>query len=119
MAASNNLPTLTLEYLHSVTLGETDLIVELLDMFVEDGEMYLQQIQDFDEQADLLRAVHTLKGTAGQIGASQLEALGQETEKIARDAERWEETRTHIPILRKEFEKVCVEIAAYKKSVGF
>ena len=114
----SSLPVLTLNYLRSITLNEVPLIVELLEIFVEDGQMYLDQLEAARDQKAVIYAIHTLKGTAGQIGAERFEAYGAEAERLARDEHRWQEAQAYLGRFREEFKAVCEAIEKYKQEQG-
>jgi HPt (histidine-containing phosphotransfer) domain-containing protein len=114
----SSFPILTLHYLRSITLNEVPLIVELLEIFVEDGQMYLDQLEAAQDQKAVIYAVHTLKGTAGQIGAERFEAYGAEAERLARDDKRWKEAQAYLGLFRDEFKAVCEAIEEYKREEG-
>ena len=55
--------------------GEPDLIVELIDLYLEDAPQWVEAIRAAVAQADaasIKRAAHTLKGSSGSVGVRQV-----------------------------------------------
>ena len=55
--------------------GEPDLIVELIDLYLEDAPQWVEAIRAAVAQADaasIKRAAHTLKGSSGSVGVCQV-----------------------------------------------
>jgi len=87
-AATNGEPTAALD--RSALLerveGDMDLLGDLIELFKEDSVRQLAAIGDAidKKQPDLLRrAAHTLKGTCGNLGATEAAATALELEKLA------------------------------------
>jgi len=56
-------------------VGEPDLIVELIDLYLEDAPQWVEAIRAAVAQADaasIKRAAHTLKGSSGSVGVCQV-----------------------------------------------
>ena len=68
--------------------GEPDVVREVFMLFLDDAPRRIAAIADAIERRDpaaLLRAAHTLKGAAANIGATALQALLLELELLAKD----------------------------------
>lgn len=64
--------------------GEPDLIVELIDLYLEDVPLQLSAMKDFVLKADavsLKRAAHNIKGSSANLGAKAVAALCEELEQ--------------------------------------
>lgn len=69
--------------------GEPDLIVELIDLYLQEAPLRIEAIQRAVADADglsLKHAAHSLKGSSGTLGVRPLAALCQELESLADDA---------------------------------
>jgi HPt (histidine-containing phosphotransfer) domain-containing protein len=86
----------------------------LIQTFVEDGEQRVRGLSDLvgDRQA-LRRAVHSLKGGASNIGATELSRLCGELEATA-DAQSDELQRTLILAIASEFAAVAGVLATLR-----
>ena len=68
--------------------GEPDIVAEVISLFLEDASPRLLVIQDAVARGDLTtaaRTAHTLKGSAGHLGAKTLAALCGRLEEKVRD----------------------------------
>ncbi|MCT4657277.1 MAG: Hpt domain-containing protein [Cohaesibacter sp.] len=68
-------PVIDLEHLNRQTLGDRDISVEILRLFVQQMDATLGGLSFEDE--DLTDQVHTLKGSARGIGAWQLATIAE------------------------------------------
>ncbi|MEZ6186568.1 MAG: Hpt domain-containing protein [Planctomycetota bacterium] len=87
-------PPLDLELLAELRAGaapgESDLVSELIDMFVADAPRLLERAREALAAGDVLaagRAAHALKGNAASLGAGPLAAACNEVERQARAGE--------------------------------
>ena len=68
--------------------GDRELLVELIDVFLEDAPLRIQGVRrtlvDQDAEA-LYRAAHALKGSAGNFGAPDLVSRANHIEALARE----------------------------------
>jgi len=81
------LPALDVEQLRRFTGADLDLEEEIFDLFLKNGERYLETIAQ-SENAEARRiAAHSLKGSARGIGAMQVEQAAQKLEDLAAAAE--------------------------------
>lgn len=78
------------------TLGDRDLLAELLDFTVSDIRtqiMHLNQALESDNGHLLKEEAHKLKGTAGAVGADRLFQASFALEQIAMDSDNMERGR--------------------------
>jgi len=67
--------------------GDADFVDELIDTFIADVPQQLAELRAAvasGTAADAIRPAHTLKGTAGSIGARAVEAMSRSIEEAAR-----------------------------------
>ena len=88
-------------------VGEPDLIVELIDLYLEDAPQWVEAIRAAVAQADaasIKRAAHTLKGSSGSVGVCQVAEICKLFEQTDFDslAARGE---TLMQLLDREFER--------------
>ena len=65
--------------------GEPDLIVELIELYLEDAPRQMAVMQKALTNIDVLalvRAAHSLRGSSASLGARQMAALCEELEQI-------------------------------------
>lgn len=86
-------PVLDLEVIESLReLGgedEPDLLLELVDLFLDDSQRRIEQMQLALERGNLeevARAAHTIKSAAANMGARLLSGLCTEIEALARQS---------------------------------
>lgn len=68
--------------------GEDDLLVELIDLFLQDAPARIVAIRAAVEAADWVRLAeraHSLKGSCGSLGAVQMAVLCARLEAMGRD----------------------------------
>jgi len=87
--------------------GEPDLIVELIDLYLEDAPQWVEAIRAAVAQADaasIKRAAHTLKGSSGSVGVCQVAEICKLFEQTDFDSlpARGE---TLMQLLDREFER--------------
>ncbi len=70
-----------LVHLSTQTMGDHDLERSVLDIFVKQSTIYLQQLQDAREEEARKQYAHQLKGAARGIGAWELARIAEEAEK--------------------------------------
>lgn len=93
--------------------GEPDLIVELIDLYVEDTPRRLAAIRSASADGDLealRRAAHGLKGSSASLGARQVEMLCEKLER-ASGKELLEEGELLLARLEREFARVRLAFA--------
>jgi len=88
--------------------GEPDLVVELIDLYLEDTPHRVAAIREALAKTDgqsLERAAHCLKGSSASLGAGQVAVLCEELELIARDFSL-QAVEVVVTRLEHEFERV-------------
>jgi HPt (histidine-containing phosphotransfer) domain-containing protein len=68
---------------------ETDLVVELIELYLQDTPVKIEAIQQAvgtAQRETLKRAAHSLKGSSGTLGVRQLASICEELEALADDA---------------------------------
>jgi len=95
--------------------GDTELLVELVKIFLKDAPLQLKKIKRFMSQSDfmdLAHIAHSLKGAALNIGAEKISKSFYKMEKAANQADL---TKT-----KKAFQQVskdCLELKKYFPSL--
>jgi HPt (histidine-containing phosphotransfer) domain-containing protein len=98
--------------------GEPDLVVELIDLYLQEAPLRIEAIQRAVADADglsLKRAAHSLKGSSGTLGVLPLAALCEELERLAADALSPEAT-VLVNRLEEEFVRAH-NVLAYEQQV--
>lgn len=75
------------ELLSFVDDGDPELLVDLIQMFLDDGPSKVKSITDGLREGDMdkiERAAHSLKGTSGNLGARQLQDTCEEMQLASR-----------------------------------
>ena len=78
------------ELLSFVDDGDPELLVDLIQMFLDDGPAKVKSITDGLEEGDfdkVERAAHSLKGTSGNLGARHLQDACEEMQLASRNHE--------------------------------
>ena len=101
-------------------LGGVTLVRQMIDLFFEHATGHMATLHAADEHsslADLERAAHSLKTSAGNLGAT---GLHQVTEKIEAATAASEPARFNglIAECRTEFSRVSVRLAAIRASLA-
>ncbi len=97
--------------------GSPGLLGELIDLFLKQGEEKLAEIGKAMGARDaplLGRHAHTLKGSAGSLGALPLSGLCRELEGALR-AGAWAEAETRVREIEAEFARVRTALGEEKK----
>lgn len=110
-----------LDVLHTLddarNAGESDLVVELIDLYVADASRKIADIQKALDEAEgpsLKRAAHNLEGSSATLGAKQMAVLCRELQGL--DSTRpTESSRTLMSRLEDEYCKVLMVFAAERE----
>ena len=92
--------------------GGPELQRKMIDLFLAHSGMRVEQIRDGLSGQDLKMAetgAHTLKSSAGNVGARRLQMLASDAESIA-EAGRLQELQELFPLLEKEFQSACAAL---------
>mgnify|MGYP006289697603 CR=1 FL=1 len=74
------------ERLPELTRGDVDLQRKLVDLYRREAVTLVRRVRTslmISDREELLRAVHTLKGAAGNVGADRLRLVALEVEEAA------------------------------------
>jgi HPt (histidine-containing phosphotransfer) domain-containing protein len=90
------------------TDGEVDLVIELIDLFLDDGPLRLAALEEAligEDEQSLKRTAHCLRGSSGSMGAQQMSLICAQLERIE-SADVSLSPRTLLNCLVQEFERV-------------
>lgn len=71
-------------------LGGDAFLGEMIDLFLENAPRRIEAARQADAKRDFAgvqRAVHSLKSTAGNVGARRVQSLAEQIEEMAADGE--------------------------------
>jgi HPt (histidine-containing phosphotransfer) domain-containing protein len=97
--------------------GEADFLTEMIDLYLTDAPLLVDRAQRSLREGDLQaarKAVHSLKGISGNLGARRLAELCQQVELQA-DAENLEAMQELEPKILCEFDRVCAALEKERK----
>lgn len=69
-----------LVHLSNLTMGDRELQLDVLKMFLAQIPNYLDMIKQSDTQEEIYRTAHTIKGAASSVGAFNLANLAKKAE---------------------------------------
>lgn len=87
--------------------GDPELIMDLIQMFLDDGPSKVAAMTDGLAAGDLEkaeRAAHSLKGSSGNLGARLLQNACEEMQ-LATRYHKLDESRRLVPLLQRRFEE--------------
>ena len=96
-------PIIDHDHLARYTLGDRALEREVLKLFVDQIPRTLEELDTAENDADRVRAAHTLKGSAWAVGAARLADVAARLEREAREGRS-------IAGLREELDHACREV---------
>jgi two-component system, sensor histidine kinase and response regulator len=99
--------------------GDRELLAELAELFAGEGPFLLTEIRQAitrGESASLARAAHTLKGSVGNFGAQQAQALAMQLEQLGRAGTLGQADTTYAN-LEAAVGRLCTELSAFAKNV--
>lgn len=97
--------------------GEPDLVVELIDLYLEDASAKIGALREALAQPDetkLRRLAHCLRGSSGSLGAHRMAALCEGLERINGD-DLLQKAGELLGGLQREFEHVGVILLAERR----
>ncbi len=100
--------------------GGKDLPRKMVDIFLRDTPSRMTRIEKGfeDEDPDSVEAgAHSLKSSAGNLGAHKLQALLQEVETAAADGDL-KRVAQHLPELREIFHQTLDALEGFKKGIS-
>ncbi len=77
-----------LDHLRRYTLGDVDLELEILRLFIDQAPTTLDALRRAQTSREWMRAAHTLKGSARAVGAWRLAGLAEQAERLGGPANR-------------------------------
>jgi HPt (histidine-containing phosphotransfer) domain-containing protein len=89
--------------------GGPELQKKMIDLFLTHARERLDQISkgiSSGAMEEAERGAHTLKSSAGNVGARRVQALAQDAESLA-EAGRLDDLRGLLPSLEREFQTAC------------
>jgi len=95
-------------------------IAELLEMALETGAKHLRNLEEGLSRGDatiVARAAHSIKGSAGNVGAERIAALAASLDTVAR-LNDLHDARTRIEALRSAYDELAEAIGAYRATVA-
>jgi two-component system, sensor histidine kinase and response regulator len=98
--------------------GDSALLAEIVDLFVQDAPRQIGEIRNAIEQGDTTRlynAAHTLKGSAGNFGAERVTLVAERLEVRAKE----HDLRTAAQVLvtlEAEIDRLIVALTAHDKA---
>ncbi|MBO6794460.1 MAG: Hpt domain-containing protein [Balneolaceae bacterium] len=110
-----------LSYLEDITGGDTTVIIEMLDLFIQDIPKHTSNMVSFFQEGkllDLAREAHMLKPTVQYVGLYQMyedlkeiEALARKEVKVDKISELLDsiktEAKTSVPALKAKREELA------------
>ncbi|MCB2155531.1 PAS domain S-box protein [bacterium] len=99
--------------------GDHEFEVELIDLFLESAQRLVDQIRDAmrtEKASTLLRAAHSLRGAAGNVGAAELARLLDQLETNVSNG-RWKQATESEESARREFEAVKDGLHSYRREI--
>ncbi len=109
---SEKLQSLNRDSLQERLMGDKELIVEVLKVFLDDAPKQLADMKDAlpEKNMEKLRdAAHSLKGSAGNIGAERLHSVARQIEKTSGNGDA-QKTGALLAELMASFEEAKAEI---------
>ncbi len=99
------------------TPGEPDILVELIDIYLQDSVKYLDKIIEAANsgELDLLkRSIHSLKGSSGNIGARFFAARCDELENSLKQGDI-KSAKKLLPQVEIEYNQVRTVLSDYRE----
>ena len=109
----NDLPELDKEAIHRLEeWGGQTLAKKMIEIFLSSTSARLDQIrgglsENAPEEAE--RGAHSLKSSAGNVGAVRLQHLAEKAESVAEDKDM-EELQALLVLMEASYEKACVAL---------
>jgi len=99
--------------------GGPQLQRKMIDLFLTHARDRVEEIREGLANADARKAetgAHTLKSSAGNVGASRVQEMAQEAEALA-EAGKLEELEAVLPALEEAFDAVCDALKTFREGV--
>ena len=105
--------SIDMERINDATGGDEEFLRDLVEIFLEDTEVRVQEIKDAIAQADLLelkKCAHKLKGSSANMGAIAMWKLAEKLELYGEQNEGIDQAALCASNLDVEFERVSKEL---------
>ena len=109
---ASTLDRVAVDQLEAITGGDTDIMRELIDVFLKDSPKQLSALREAVENGDAetaRRCAHTLKSTAATFGADELAKLCEQLETTT-SADRLADVAPLVTAADTEFAQVSLEL---------
>ena len=117
----NELPLVDQNQMDRLTeWGGKDLQRKMVELFLTHAKERLDQIREGVSGGNAEMAetgAHTLKSSAGNVGAQRVQRLAQDAEGLA-EAGQLEELKDLLPSLEEEFQAACGALEGFLEEVG-
>jgi len=100
--------------------GGPELQGKMIDLFLTHAVERMDQIREGlsgEESGKAETGAHTLKSSAGNVGAQRVQTLAQEAEHLAESGDL-DGVRALLPSLEKEFQAACEALKTLRQGVG-
>ena len=107
-----------LSYLKSVTGGDNDVIIEMIDLIMDETPVHLQRISDYHEKEkweQLGAEAHKIKPMLLYVGLTDLKEMAQELEQNGKKVENLDKIPSLIKNLEQGFNAIQDELKEHKK----
>ncbi|MCK5679237.1 Hpt domain-containing protein, partial [bacterium] len=104
----------------AICLDNPKLYDKILGMFCQyyrDFELDFQTVQQDEEPQVATRLAHTLKGAAGEIGATEIPRLAQQLETLCREGQSRQEIRAALQELLNELNPLIAAVDSFLAEV--
>lgn len=115
MQSRNTAAALDFDQLKNITMGDTELMREIISALIDDTSVQIGKIRHAAEQAnaaECVRLAHFVKGACANVGAAPLAGVLTSIERLAADG-NWESCRKSVSNLDGEFERLRVQAASF------
>ncbi|MEC7585020.1 MAG: Hpt domain-containing protein [Planctomycetota bacterium] len=89
--------------------GDPELLLDLIELFLDDGPGKIEAVVDGLEQGDfekIERAAHTLKGSSGNLGAQALQETCEQLQ-LATGRRDLSASQQLAPLVQSQFDEAC------------
>jgi HPt (histidine-containing phosphotransfer) domain-containing protein len=112
-------PAIDRAHLDRMTGGDSELALEVLDLFGEQSAMWQRLLAPSSENADWLVGVHTIKGSARGIGAWDLAEACSTAEEAAAAATLTRDDRRHWgEVIVQRLDEVALAVAEIRHGLA-
>lgn len=115
MQSRNPAAALDFDQLRNITMGDAELMREIISALIDDTSVQIGKIRHAAEQAnaaECVRLAHFVKGACANVGAAPLAGVLTSLERQATEG-NWESCRKSLNTLDVEFERLRVQAASF------